>query len=226
VKSIRWKLILTSVAVVFLPLYLLNRHSVRFFDLFTRTALEEQMADWAFIAGEECKAIVLGAADGAQDGAERKFARLLQSYGPRVEAEICVLNESGLVLFESGDSGLVGEDLSDRPEIAQALAGEYGARWALTPDRKLVYYFVALPIFDDDTGDILGAAYVFRHTSPIIQAIVTLEANQKLATTSALAVAVLIAAVLAQTLTRRLRKLTKASAAFAAGAGSASWADR
>ena len=215
-KSIRWKIILTSMAVVFVPIYLLNRHAVEFFDLFTRTALEKQMVDTAFIAAEQYKLMVLRPT--AEDPvADAEFDHLIKIYGPQIEAEICLVSGTGVVLFDSGTNSLVGQDISSRREISKALQGDYGHRWELTPDRQYIYYYVALPIHEDDTGEVVGVSYVFRHTAPIIHAIKQIYADQRLATASALGVAVLIAAILAQTLTRRLRKLTKASVAFAQG---------
>ena len=41
--SPRWKLVLTTMLVVFIPVYFLNRHAISYFDHFTRTALERSM---------------------------------------------------------------------------------------------------------------------------------------------------------------------------------------
>ena len=45
-------------------------------------------------------------------------------------------------------------------EIRDALAGRYGARWALTPNRHLVYYYCAVPIVAD--GAVIGAVVATR----------------------------------------------------------------
>ena len=41
--SLRWKLVVTTMLVVFIPVYFLNRHAIHSFDQFTRTALERSM---------------------------------------------------------------------------------------------------------------------------------------------------------------------------------------
>ena len=58
-KSIRWKLILTSFLLVLLPVYCLNRYAIRSFDRFTSKALEEQMIGHAFMISEQYKTMVL-----------------------------------------------------------------------------------------------------------------------------------------------------------------------
>ena len=208
-RSIRWKLILTSLLVVFVPIYLLNRYAIDFFDRFTRQALEEEMADVAFITGEQYKTMVLA---GDRPAA---FDQLLKLYEPVVEASLCLLATNGVVLFDSGTNSMAGTDLSTRPEVCRALGGSYGARASLTPDRRYMYYYVALPV--KQSNDVVAVAYVFRHTAPIVGAIKRMAADQRLVGTIALLVAALIATVLAQTLTHRLRKLTKSVVAYAKG---------
>ncbi len=214
-KSIRWKLILTSVLVVFVPIYLLNRYAIQFFDRFTRKALEEQMIHEAYIVGEQYKSMVLGARTNEVDTEEHEFTRLLQAYEPEVEAQLCVVSTNGLILFDSHTNSLVGADVSARREIRKALAGKYGARSSLTADRQYMFYYVALPV--KQSNEVVAVAYVFRHTGPIVGAIKRMVANQQLAAAGALVLAVLIATMLAQTLTYRLRKLTRAAVAFAKG---------
>ena len=218
-KSIRWKLVLTSLLVVFVPIWLLNRYALDFFDRFTRTALEKSMIDDAFIIGEQYKTLVLAAPTNTVAEATEEYGRLLRVYGPQAEARLCLLDTNGVVLFDSDRASMVGEDLSARREIRKALGGRYGARAARTPDRQYMYYYVALPV--ERSNDTVAVAYVMRHTAPIIGALKRMVVNQRLAATLALVVAALIAIVLAQTLTRRLRALTKAAVAFAKGA--AAW---
>ena len=49
--SIRWKLIAVFLLVVFIPIYLIQRYAIDFFEYYTRTALEKEMVAYAFIAG-------------------------------------------------------------------------------------------------------------------------------------------------------------------------------
>ncbi|MEA1927812.1 MAG: HAMP domain-containing sensor histidine kinase, partial [Candidatus Auribacterota bacterium] len=99
-----------------------------------------------------------------------------------------------------------------------ALNGQYAARSALTEDNRYLYYYVALPI-TDDADNLLALAYVSRHTGPIIRAITEMKSRQTRAIILAVAVALLTAIILAFTITRRLRRLTRATREFTRGTG-------
>jgi len=51
-RSIRWKLVLMTLAVVFIPVYLLNRYAIQYFDRYTRTDFEHNLRHYAMIVGE------------------------------------------------------------------------------------------------------------------------------------------------------------------------------
>jgi len=213
-RSIRWKIILLCLVTVVVPILLLNRYTVDFFDRFTRRTLEEHMADCAFLVGEEYKTW-LDATGALPEPGRQRLQTLVGAYGEEVQARIHILSRHGTVLVDSGAGEALGADLSDRPEIRKALGGAYGARSALTPDRDYMFYYVALPIRRGE--DVLGVAYVFRHTSPIIRAIQKMVWHHRLMAIGATGLAVLLGGILACTLTRRLRRLTAAATRFAKG---------
>jgi len=213
VRSLRWKLILTSLLVVFIPIYLLNRYAIVFFDRFTRTDLERHLTHYAYIVGELYKRQT---APDPADAAAADFVQLLRDIAREIDARVQVLSIEGRVLYDSAPEPETGADLSARPEIAEARTGAYSARARLTDDRRYMYYYIARPI-KNETKDVLGVVYLRRHTGPIITAIREMVANQRMATYLALAAAALTAAVLALTLTRRLRALMRRTRDFAAG---------
>lgn len=218
--SLRWKLILMAVVIVFIPVYLLNRYAITFFDLYTRTDLESNMRHYAFVAGEQYKLFLLSEAASTSSGSDAHdlregLARLYAGMGNEIQSRVQVVGADGVVLFDS-EGRNVGSDLLDRPEVAEALNGGYSARSRLTGDRQFMYYFAARPIKDDEKN-VLGVAYVITHTNSIVQAIKRMVANQRLATYIALACAGLAATVLALAITRRLRGLMRETRAFAAG---------
>ena len=176
------------------------------------------MVAYAFIAGEQYRTMILSLSDEEKLGARLIFEDLLAICGPEVQSRIRILSPRGKVLFDSHDDTTVGQDFSGRPEVERAITGDYAARSALTDDRKFLYYYVALPILDlDDT--VLALSYVSRHTGPIIRAINEMKSRQTRAIILALAVALLTAIILAFTITRRLRRLTRATREFTRGAG-------
>jgi signal transduction histidine kinase len=218
--SLRWKLVLMAVVIVFIPVYLLNRYAITFFDRYTRTDLEAHMRHYAFIAGEQYKLFLVSesAPSSATSGTNSVYdglARLYTRMGTEIHAHVHIVGMDGRILFDSEGTS-VGGDLRDRPEISEALRGGYSARSRLTEDRQFMYYFVARPI-KDDQKNVLGVAYVIAHTNPIVQAIKRMVANQRLATYIALACAGLVATVLALAIARRLRGLMRETRAFAAG---------
>jgi hypothetical protein len=128
---------------------------------------------------------------------------LIESLSFETETRIRLLSAAGRVVFDSEYADPSGLDLSARPEIGVALGGDYKARSALTPDRQYMFYYCALPVLEDDR--VIGVAYVSRHTGPIIRAIKTMFAQQRLVMWTALGLAALVSATLAYTITYRLR---------------------
>jgi len=208
-KSIRWKLILLSTALVCVPLYAVNRYAIRTFDSFSSRALEDRMVDTAYMAGR------LFRVDGGDPEASATRA-LIQAVGEEADMRIQILSPAGRVWIDTGEVPEPGVDLSDRAEVAEAVAGRYKARWALTEDRDYLFYYCALPV-EDPPGQVSCIAYVSRHTSPIVRTIRTLHRNQRGVLLGALAFAAMAAALVAQTLTSRLRKLNRLAAAYAQG---------
>jgi two-component system sensor histidine kinase ChvG len=174
------------------------------------------MVGHGFMFGEQYKTMVLGLGDTPSvEGGEEEFARLLSLYAAEADSRFRLLSPDGEVLFDTAAEPEIGADLSDLKEITKAETREYGARWELTEDRQYVFYYTALPIMHED--ELVGIAYVSRHTGEITRAIMGMIRDQRLALASAIVFAALIALVLAQTLTHRLRKLTKSSINYAAG---------
>lgn len=211
--SIRWKIVATCLAVVLVPILFLNHFSVSFFDRFTRAQWEEQMIDFATVVAQDYRHFV--AAPDAPAGGPALFAARLMEYGREFNTRLRLLSDTGCVLYDSHPDTMVGAELGDRPEVRRALAGRYGARCALTPDRKFMYYFVALPIAPG--GRVQAVAYVARHTGPIMNALRRMILSNRVVLLVSLAVAAALSVLLAQTLTRRLIRLTRAAGGFARG---------
>ncbi len=213
-KSIRGKLVLTSTVTVFLPLYFLNRYAIDAFDRFTRKAQEEEMISHAMMLGEQYKVMVLGLGENGKGGLDADFRNMVRLSGPKLNSHFRILTPEGVVRADSASDDTA-RNPAELPEIAKAMQGNYGARHALTEDRRYMYYYVALPIRHN--GELVAVVHVARHTGPIIKAIQRMTNNQRIAMVSALSVAMLASGVLALTLTRRLRLLTRASMEYARG---------
>ncbi len=208
--SIRWKIALLCVLLSVLPILFLSKHTVREFDRFTRRVHEERMISFASVVVDEYLRQM------AAGGPDDEFADRLRIYESRFDTRLQIVSADGAIEADSGTPSSVGGNaLSDR-EIQRALAGQYGARSALTPDRQLMYYYVALPVRNDD-GDIVAAVRAIAHTRDITRAIFRIAANFRKTTLFALGVAALTAILLSLTITRRLRLLTHSANSFARG---------
>lgn len=217
-KSLRWKLMLTTLVTVFLPVFFLNRYAVSYFDQYSRTALEKHMIEVALLVGD----LVLDLPPemrGDEASLRIAFEDALGRHGASATNRIQILSPGGRVLFDNGQPDELGRDLSGLPEIREAGTGRYKASYALTEDHSLMYYYCAQPILDGERVDHI--VYVSRHTKPIVRAIRHMREDQRLATVWALGLAAMVAAIFAYTLTRRLRTLTRATRAFADGDGAA-----
>ena len=104
---------------------------MNFFDLFTRTALEDNLKHYAFIVGEQYKASLAHGSGQLEPVAADQLGLMLSKYGGEVGARIQVVSTNGIVVLDSKSEG-VGSSLLERPEIREALHGGYSARSRLT----------------------------------------------------------------------------------------------
>lgn len=212
-SSIRWKLMLMNLLVVLLPVYALNRYAVSAFDAFTRRSLEDGMIAQGLILGEAWRQAAARERDA--DAAADDFKRVLAVAASNLQARVQVLDASGRVRADSEPNGEEGADLSAHAGVAAALAGGYDAGWSLTPDRRYVYYDVPVAIRQGD--GVVGVVRLVRHTGDITAAIARMHRHQQRALFASLAAAAVIAALLAQTMTGRIRRLIRSVTRYARG---------
>lgn len=214
-KSIRWKIIALCAIVIVAPLALLNYFVIHAIDEFARRDLERHMKNSAWIVGENYL-LTLEAADPAS--ARAHLASLATNYSAMIESRIQLLDAHGIVLLDTAtNETTVGENYSARREVTKALGGDYGARFQMTDDRQLMFYFVAQPILRGK--EVVGIAYLSRHTNNIMRVIKQMIAANRTATALTLLFGLALAWLLATYITTRLRKLTADTAAFARGDG-------
>ena len=215
-KSIRWKIIVLCVAVMLVPILCLNWYTFHTYDRVTSHELEERMIDSAFLIGEQYKAMLNGAGVlEAQD--QGRLTEAVRVYEGRIRARIQVLSTNGAVLVDSCTNAMPQVDLTALPEVQSALHGKYRARFALTDDRAYLFYYVAMPVLQD--GRVYGVTYLSRHTGQVTKSGNRLILFQRMTTALAIVAGVILATLLAYSITGRLRKLTRAATAFARGDG-------
>ncbi len=208
--SIRWKIALLCIALSVLPIIFLSKYTVREFDHFTRHAQEERMISYASVVADEyLRQISTGEMD-------EDFVDRLQIYEARFDTRLQVVSPDGSIAMDSATPSSAGQDaLSDR-EIQRALEGRYGSRFALSPDRRLMYYYIALPVRDAG-GDVIAAVRAIAHTRDITRAITRISKDFRRTMFLTLGIAALTAILLSLTITRRLRRLTYSANRFARG---------
>ncbi len=136
-------------------------------------------------------------------------------YSTKSGARVLVTNSAGLVLSSSDTTDTAWQDYSSRPEIATALKGTVnnGRRFSQTLNQELL--FVAVPVLNGN--DILGTV---RLTFP--STIVDKTVNARLKAISSVAgitllLAGIVALLLANSVTRRLRDLREVTEEFRSG---------
>jgi len=144
---------------------------------------------------------------------------LCKEIGRASGTRITVILTDGTVIADSDESPQLMEPHGGpgRPEITQALDGDQGqsTRYSRTLQRSMVY--VALPIHDPQSGEILG---VLRTSVPLTSVRDALRAIRTEIAMGALGVAVLFAAlslVISRRITHPLEELQRGAAAFARG---------
>lgn len=208
--SIRWKIAALCILVSVPPILFLNRYTVRAFDRFTRRVQEERMISYAFIVGDEyLRQIRRGASD-------EDFTERLRIYETRFDTRLQIIDPDGVIIMDSSTPPASGERAGGDREIRRALDGMYGARSALTDDRQLMYYYVALPVRHDD-GEVVGAVRAIAHTRDITRAIYRIRSDFRRVMLITVAGAACMAVLLSLTITRRLRRLTHSVHSFARG---------
>lgn len=211
-RSITTKIVLVALVVVFIPVYWLNREAVTFFDIFSRQELERNMRNSAVMVASQYRQLqqadhTLTAEDSGRLAAE------LRDYDHRMKIHIRVCNLAGDVLLDSRE--LEEPNLLHLSEVKHALSGGFAMRNALTPDRQLMYYYLAWPVKTADLKQVTAIVHIEQNTNPVIVAIKSMVKRQKIATWIALLAATLIASLLARGITRPLTRLTQSALAFA-----------
>jgi signal transduction histidine kinase len=215
--SIRWKLLLVSLLIVFIPISFLSHYFISSFDKFTRTVQEENMANQAVALGELYKGICLASGSNDYQRCKEQFSSVMVNSGNSFNSDLMLISPEGTVLFASDNViKKIGQNLSDKKEVAKAMLGKYGARWNVDKTHSYVFYYIAVPI-KDTAGNVIGIAHVTKHTGQITKAIMKIGSTQQKSMIIALLSACLAAIILAYTLTSRLRRLTRASVDYAKG---------
>jgi two-component system, OmpR family, sensor kinase len=158
-------------------------------------------------AQASAQAQIVAAAASARIGRREQLLRVVRSAGEDLGARVIVVDAEGRLLADSAGAGLRSSSYRNRPEIQEALAGKtsQGTRRSETLGEELL--FTAVPVLDDGTR--VGAVRVTQSVEAVgarVRRNVLVLVGVGLA---ALALGLVLAWVLAGSLSRPLRALAR-----------------
>ncbi len=204
--SIRARLFASLLAVALISAAGLSWYFLNQMESLGLHTLEERLGGEALVASAFVAERGIGNADELQSA--------LESADPPLPSRVRVLDGAGVAVADSAGEAGLGVDYSERAEVAEALAGRYGA-FTRTGEDGAFAMFIAYPIRSG--GQIIGVSYTSAPTLSVT--LLLREYQQQLALTlGVFALATLVLAeLLSRWLTRPLRYLESGTAAFAAG---------
>ena len=206
-RSFQWRITIPFVVLIIavmaaLGIYLTN--SVRNSQLDNlRFHLEQE----ARITAEAALPSILG-----QDGSPDALAKRL---GGEIDSRVTIIALDGTVLGDSMEDPAAMENHATRPEVIEALATGIGesTRFSTTLNRQMMYVAVTI----NDQGAVIGIARVALPLTTVESSVSHITRTIILATVIIAALAVLAAWIIARTITRPIRHLTRTSKEIAAG---------
>jgi len=141
--------------------------------------------------------------------------KVLKSYRAKSKAVVIVTNAAGIIVASTDPSISVGEDFNTRPEIVTALSGKVatGRRFSNTLNYELLY--VAVPMVKGEK--IYGSVRITFPAKVVDQIVNTRLRGIAFVAGITLLLAMIIALLLATSVTRRLDKLRAVTEEFTAG---------
>ncbi len=166
-------------------------------------------------AHSQAEIVATGASNLIDPPDEPAMDRLVRIASRTVRGRVLVVNDAGVVLSDSGDTGTVGRNYGSRPEIAVALGGEgdQRERSSQTLDTKILA--TSTPVFRGDR--VVGAARITQSVDAVNSAINRSLLGLGLLALLVLAFAMVTAAVIANQISRPIRRLEVTARRFATG---------
>ena len=116
--SLRWKMIISTMFAVFVPVFLLNRYAIESLDRFTTSIWEAEMLDTATMCGEIYKSGL----------SEEKAFALMQRFSDETGMRIQLLDRRAALKFDSHPP--IQQSLS--PHLKRLPRHYKGATWLAT----------------------------------------------------------------------------------------------
>jgi two-component system, OmpR family, phosphate regulon sensor histidine kinase PhoR len=206
-RSFQWRITLPFIVLLVVSMGVLGIYlttSVRSSQI---DNLRFQLEQEAMITAEASLPSLLGQGDFPDSLAKR--------LGKEINTRITIIAPDGTVLGDSDEDPSTMENHAQRPEVKDALASGIGesTRYSLTLKEQMMY--VAVPVISQ--GKVLGIARVALPLTKVENSVSHLTRTIILATVIIAVLAVVAAWLIARTVTRHIRRITRASKDIAAG---------
>jgi two-component system phosphate regulon sensor histidine kinase PhoR len=206
-RSFQWRITIPFIVLIIVSMAVLGVYltsSVRHSQLDNlRSHLEQE----AYITTAAALPSLLG-----QDSSPDVLAK---SLGSEIDSRITIIAPDGTVLGDSVQDQATMENHATRPEVEAALATGIGesTRFSTTLQEQMMY--VAVTVYNQ--GELVGIARVALPLTVVEQNVSSVTRIIIIATAIIAALAVLAAWIIARTITRPIRELTRASQGIATG---------
>jgi two-component system phosphate regulon sensor histidine kinase PhoR len=206
-RSFQWRITIPFIVLIIVSMAVLGVYltsSVRHSQLDNlRSHLEQE----AYITTAAALPSLLG-----QDSSPDVLAK---SLGSEIDSRITIIAPDGTVLGDSVQDPATMENHATRPEVEAALATGIGesTRFSTTLQEQMMY--VAVTVYNQ--GELVGIARVALPLTVVEQNVSSVTRIIIIATAIIAALAVLAAWIIARTITRPIRELTRASQGIATG---------
>jgi two-component system OmpR family sensor kinase len=204
--SIRTRLLLSILAVSLLVAAGLSWYFLQELESYGLRKLGERLRSEAYLIASLVEEL-------GPDGTQQLAAAMADTTLPE-NSRARVLDASGTTVADSADESGIGEDLSERPEIAQALDGQT-AQATFEGEQGRIGLSVAAPI--SSGGEVVGVAYTSAETFSIWSLLRDYQSRLVVVIGLFVVLTFLLAEGLARWLSRPLRGLEVTASAFAAG---------
>lgn len=215
--SIRTRLLAAFLLVAVAAAAGLSVYFLREVEAYGLRRLEERLYTEARVSAALLGAAIdAGTSAGATPSLDRPLdealSAALSDAGKQTASRLVVVDAAGVVRADSSGPGDVGSDYSNRPEIAKALTGGYGAMTRELASGRVALY-VAAPI--RARGRIVGASYAASSTFSILTLLYDYRKQLLIVVIAFGLGALVLTELLTRWLTRPLRELQRSAATLA-----------
>lgn len=168
-------------------------------------------------AHSQAAIVATGASSLIETPDDPALGRLVRIAGRTVRGRVLVVNDSGIVVSDSGGSANVGSDYSSRPEIAVALDGNSDQRERDSQTLNTRLLATSDPIFRGDRT--VGAVRITQSVDAVQSAVRRSLLGIGLLALLVIAFSLLVGAVIANQIARPIRRLEASARDFATGEG-------